>query len=151
MRTLYFERAGMDFYEQSDKDHSDVGNHRIRTAFKVDESTAPIYLELVHGRVEPKDKRKFAQGYKPGELVAFVDHCLLIGVPHKIHGKYQYQNLPCERKVHFPYTKAGILQFVNEHIGGGFTDIEVLRNSEGYRVHGDHGKYNLMDEISWAR
>lgn len=150
MRTLYFERAGMDFYDKADKDNSDVGNHRIRTAFKVDGLEAPVYLELNHGRVGKKDKRKFTEGYSEGELVAFVDHCLLIGVPHEIHGKYQYQNLPCERKIHFPYTKAGILQFVNEHIGGDFTDIEILRNSEGYRVHGD-GKYNLMDEISWAR
>ena len=148
MRTLYFEGAGMDFYEQTDKDHSDVGNHRIRTAFKVEGLEAPVYLELSHSRVAPKDKRKHTEGYEPGDLVAFVDHCLLIGVPHPVYQTGQFKNLPCERKVHFPYTLNGILQFVNEYIGGNFTNIEIVDQYEAYHVFGDNNTYKLMDDFT---
>lgn len=151
MRTLYFERAGIDFYEEGDKKASDVGNFRIRTAFTVEGAKAPIYLEMFSSRVEPKDKRKFTEGYAPGDLIGWVDHCFYIGIPHPYYQTGQYESLPCERAVRFPYTLDGILNFVNTCIASKeepFDKVEILDQYEDYHVHGNNGTYNLMDDFT---
>ena len=145
-KTLYFEGAGMDFMDQSDKDYSDVGNHRIRTAF-LNDNGEKIYLELNHSRVEKKDKRKHCQGYPVGALVAWVDHCFYIDrkyADEELSNEYVYHE--CDRKVRFPYTLQGILEFVNKEIGCSFDKVEVLDRFEWYYVHGENRTYNLMDD-----
>lgn len=145
-KTLYFEGAGMEFHEQQDKDFSDVGNHRIRTAF-LDDNGEKIYLELNHSRVEKKDKRKHCQGYPVGTLIAWVDSCFYIDRKYedeKLSNQHVYHD--CDRTVHFPYTLQGILEFVNKEIGCSFDKVEVLDRFEWYHVHGDNRTYNLMDD-----
>ncbi|WP_145142227.1 hypothetical protein [Paenibacillus sp. Y412MC10] len=49
-KILYFEAAGMDFYEEETYKVSDVGNFRIRTAFANDQGEQ-YYIELTNAAI----------------------------------------------------------------------------------------------------
>lgn len=122
-KVLYFEGAGMEIYEEG----SNVGNYRIRTAFLNNEGNS-IYLEL--GGHKFNDKKK-------SEWRSHVDYVFNINNEEKI-----YQ---CPKNDMNGYTKEEITKWVNKTFNTNFEDIEVLHDMEGYRVHGDNGNKNLMD------
>ena len=111
-RVLYFEGAGMNTYESGE----DVGNYRIRTAFKNNDGEK-IYLELGGHNFNDKRIKKFG-------WYSHIDHCTY---PKK------------------GYTRKQIVDWVNKMLNCSFDDMEVLHDMEGYRVHGDNRTYNLMD------
>lgn len=124
-KVLYFEGAGMSIYEEG----SNVGNYRIRTAFLDDEGNS-IYLEL--GGHEFNDKKR-------SEWRSHIDHVFYI--PQNDEEKtYEYPKNDMKG-----YSKEEITKWVNKTFNTNFDTIEVLHDMEGYRVHGDNGNKNLMD------
>lgn len=128
-KVLYFEGAGMNTYESGE----DVGNHRIRTAFK-NNNGEKIYLELVGHNFNDKRMKKFG-------WYSHIDHL------HYIKGdddcnKHRIDHSTYPEK---GYTRKQIVDWVNKVLNCSFDDMEVLHDMEGYRVHGDNRTYNLMD------
>lgn len=142
-KVLYFEGAGMDFYEEESKKFSDVGNFRIRTSFFNNEGVQ-YYLELGNS-VRYDKKGKVRQGYG-----IHVDHWFkisdkLLNEKDYEHGYEIKKDFLTYREI--DYTKKNITQWINENMNCSFDTIEVLCNYYGYRVHGDNGTYNLMETI----
>lgn len=147
-KTLYFEGAGLDFYESCP---SDVGNYRIRTAFK-NLNGDSIYIEL--GR-----SSRFCQVGKNGktlkkpklvsEWALHIDYVFEIVPGEKDNCNnsrinYDWQHI----KDNYDYTKSDITRWINENLNCDFDTIEVLDWLSGYRVHGKgQEKYNLMDDF----
>lgn len=142
MKTLYFEGAGMDFYTDENWKHSDVGNFRIRAAFKNDEG-AKFYLEIMNGTVY--NKKKEVERYS---LV--IDYCF--EVPTNKDEEIQYNKIFNKNEDHLTvcklnYTKKDITKWINKTLNCSFDTIEVLSRFHGYYVHAGNGKYNLMDDF----
>jgi hypothetical protein len=139
MKTLYFEGAGMDFYEEAAK-QSDVGNFRIRTAFTNDEGIQ-YYIEL--GRTNRHGyKGKSKKLTTLSEWALRVDHLFDLADRDKefYEMKRDYKEIS-----QLDYTKADITKWINENLNCSFDTIEVLDFLDGYRVHAEGGLYNLID------
>lgn len=123
---LYFEGAGMD-YETNE--NSDVGNHRIRTAFINNEGTQ-YYIELSNiRRSNDKNKTISEWGLHVDQLFEIVD-----GERTKF-GKF----------VHSSYTKGDITNWINTNLNCSFETIQVLNMFYGYWVHAEKDQYNLIN------
>ncbi|MCM3227547.1 hypothetical protein [Terribacillus saccharophilus] len=142
MKILYFEGAGWDFYSEEQTAFSDVGNFRIRTAFKNLDGTK-IYIELTNGARHDTTKEK------PVVLTQFA---LYISHLSKIDGTDD-ENKRCIKHDWkavrlLNYTKEDITRWINENLNCDFDTISVLDSFYGYHAHGDkHGTYNLMEDI----
>lgn len=142
---LYFERAGMDFYNEEQKENSDIGNHRIRTAFKNNEGKT-FFVDL--GNTYKRDKK----GKQNGEMGISFDFIIDIeklkeqeektGLGHKFSIDFDREELK-----QLNYNKQDLIQWINKNLNCNFDDIEVLNNFYDYRVFGDNGTYNLMENI----
>jgi hypothetical protein len=137
-KVLLFEGAGMNFYDDKDKMFSDVGNHRIRTAF-INNDNQHIYIELGHCRqYVGKSKTVYRLGLR-------IDHLFNISISSDSNISSIKTDF-IELRDGYEYTKTDIIKWINKNLNCSFTDIQVLSNFEGYRVHGDNNTYNLMDD-----
>jgi len=131
--TLYFERAGMDLYEEHTLQNSDLENHRIRTAFR--QNGNEYYLDCFVGTTYAGRNRK--------KKVYDIENCGLIVDAFIINGEYERID-----KQQGYYTKAEILKFLNAY-GVKFDEIIILPNLAGYRVHADNRGYNLSCDFEY--
>ena len=117
-KVLYFEGAGC-------VPAGDVENCRIRTAFSNDLGEK-IYLEMFNC---PRD----------GKI--FVSSC------HYITGDWddENKNRITRNTLDLQYTKENILKFVNSKLNCSFSEIIILDNLDGYRVHKGNREYNFGD------
>jgi len=141
-KVLYFEGAGMDFYSEEQTSFSNVGNFRIRTAFK--------NLDGVEYYLEMGNCPRFNEKYKPITNFALrIDHLFKIEDRHKEElssGGYELRmNFLELRKL--DYTNEAITKWINENLNCDFDTIEVLDNFHGYRVHSDDGGYNIIGDL----
>lgn len=154
MKTLYFEGAG---WSGADISKATIGNCRIRTAFHLDNGRR-VYLEI---NGTERTKYSSPQIFQ-WQYTGFVTDCYYItdDVPNddcnnhhvmlpKKHGE---KNSTVEHNIHFEYTEAEILKFVNS-LGASFTAIKVVPDLGGYKVfskehayEGPNG-YNYGDEF----
>lgn len=163
MNILYFEGAGMDYTSE----HSNVGNYRIRTAFK-NLDGVEYYLELGRGH------RRNEKGKTVSEWALYIDHLFsfedlkkheeAVKFNNKLYIEYRKNNLSMDdylsAKIPEPsydqrlnhletnqtdYTKEGIAEWINNNLNCDFDSIQVLDMFYGYRVHGDNRTYNLID------
>ena len=130
MRTLFFEGAGL-------VPRGEVENCRIRTAFTNDDGDM-VYLELSGFAPNKYMQQKFPES----EYIAFVDHCYI----HSEGDALRQFNL---ERVNFEYCKQEILNFVNGYLHCSFENIIITDEFDGYRVHKDHGGYNLMNDFNY--
>ena len=133
-KVLYFEGAGCDFTPTK---LSDIGNHRIRTAFKNDEGKL-VYIEL--SGFDVKDKKKTITHWK-----AHVDHAHYITDGNDDENMNRISHDWVYVRDNVKYTKEDVTKLVNKLCKASFDTVEVLDWMEGYRVHGDYRTYNLMD------
>src|SRR5699024_408509 len=135
-KTLLFQGMGMNFYNEENSKHSDVGNFRIRTAFK-DANGEKVFFECGNGYLAKKE------GYYLHVSFLFditddpaIDDCN--------YSKIEYD--PIELRNNYKYTKNDILKFVNEKFGTDFNNIKVTSlGSDSYRVGNSTQGYNLME------
>ncbi|MGM1023209.1 MAG: hypothetical protein ACQEXV_22485 [Bacillota bacterium] len=129
---LYFEGAGMD-YETNES--SNVGNYRIRTAF-VNNEGVRYFLELSNA---PKRNDK-------GKIIS--EWALYVGY------LFEFEDTKNDSEVYrdsekimqgISYTNEAITAWINRKLNCSFDTIQVLDMFYGYRVHGDHSTYNLID------
>lgn len=140
MKILFFEGAGMD-YEINQM--SNIGNYRIRTAFKNNDGIQ-YYIELGRGVKPIKKNGKY---YIDGEWALYINHLFKLEDRFKLgleHGAYELSG-NYVTNTHFEYTKEDITKWINENLNCDFDSIEVLDMFYGYRVHADNGCYNLID------
>lgn len=150
MKTLYFEGAGcVHAYG-----NSDVENCRIRTAFKTD-SGKMVYLEMLCNQVTKYNYQYQAyEGYKMGDCIGWVDSC------HYITDDPEIDDCNASRTgfehTKFLFTKANILQFINEKLNCSFDEVVILNELTGYRVfkdtmklYGTSAYYNFGDEFQY--
>lgn len=140
---LYFEGAGMDFYSNIQTDFSDVGNFRIRTAFK-NLDGEEIYLEMSSGA-------RFDFSYKkPRKLT---DFALYIDYVHKVEKgekgdqvdiRIEYDK---EKIKEYNYTIEDITKWINENLNCNFEGIGLLDRFYNYFVHAKNGGYNLIEDV----
>jgi hypothetical protein len=164
MKTLYFEGAGMD-YEATQE--SNVGNYRIRTAFK-NLDGEEFYIELGNGyRRNEKGKTITEWALRIDFLFSMEDHRKLEAAEQynrdlyiayrknkMSYAEYLQKKViepPYNRKlnhleiIEVDYTKEGITQWINDNLNCDFDTIQVLDMFYGYRVHAEHRQYNLID------
>lgn len=130
VKVLFFEGAGC-------VPRGDVENCRIRTSFVNDEGVQ-FYLELSGFEVTKNTAKKFY----PMINVAYIDYCYEVtpdGEKYRADIEFKY----------FEYTKANILEFVNENLGCSFTEIKILDVFDGYHVHKDGGGYNRIEDYCY--
>ncbi|HBF4443294.1 TPA: hypothetical protein KON86_002927 [Clostridioides difficile] len=129
-KILLFEGAGMNIYEEG----SDVGNYRIRTAF-IDDNGDKIYLELGGNLQNCKTAKRFG-------WYTHIDHCFNISVSTDEN----VSRIKLNNTFFKGYSKMDLTNYINENLNCNFDTIEVLDWMEGYRVHENRNKYNLMDD-----
>lgn len=127
--TLLFEGAGMNVYEEG----SNVGNYRIRTAF-INNDGKEIYLELGGNVQNCKSSKRFG-------WYTHIDHAFTISDSTDEN----ISRIKLNSTFFKGYSKESLTKYINENFNCSFDTIEILDRMEGYRVHGGHGKYNLMD------
>src|SRR5690606_40325772 len=114
-KILYFEGAGMDFYGKEQTDYSDVGNFRIRTAFKNNDDIA-YYIELGNcPRYNEKHK-------KISDFALRIDHLFKIEDRYKEElslGGYEI-NVDHKKLRQLDYTKKDITKWINENLNCNF-------------------------------
>ncbi|MCC0669266.1 MULTISPECIES: hypothetical protein [unclassified Clostridioides] len=128
-KILLFEGAGMDIYE----DGSDVGNHRIRTAF-INDNGDKIYLELGGNLQNCKTSKRFG-------WYTHIDHCFNLSVSTDEN----VSRIKLNNTFFKGYSKRDLTNYINENLNCKFDTIEVLDWMEGYRVHESRSECNLMD------
>lgn len=132
-KVLYFEGAG---WEDADISKATIGNCRIRTAF-INNKGKKIYLEI---SAVPIYKGKIIEGYR-----MHIDHVFYITDDkddcNNNRISFDWKNI----RDNYNYSKEDITKWINKHLDCSFDTIEVLPQYEGYRVHGDNGTYNLID------
>ena len=131
VKTLYFEGAG---WSGADISKATVGNCRIRTAFHLKDGRA-VYLEILGG-----ERTKHSTSVYKWQYTGFVDSCYYITDDRENDDCNKHRvrlpgtgNGSVENNVHFEYTEAEILRFVNS-LGADFEAIKVLPDLGGYRV-----------------
>ncbi|EOY7170483.1 hypothetical protein NQ830_12540 [Clostridioides difficile] len=129
-KILLFEGAGMDIYEEG----SDVGNHRIRTAF-INGNGDKIYLELEGNIQNCKISKRFG-------WYTHIDHCFNISMSTDEN----VSSIKLNNTFFNGYSKSDLTKYINKNFNCKFDTIEVLDWMEGYRVHGNRNEYNLMDD-----
>lgn len=133
---LYFEGAGCNY---SPNEKSDIGNYRIRTAFKNNEGKL-IYLEMCAGFIYNEKHKKQIERY-----FLYIDFCFYItGGEDDCNNSRIYFNRQDLRN-NYNYSKEDILKWVNKNLNCSFDTVEVLPDLAGYKVHGDNKTYNLME------
>ncbi|QJI52309.1 hypothetical protein [Psychrobacillus phage Perkons] len=142
---LYFEGAGMEFYEDITKKLSDVGNFRIRSSFLNNEGVQ-FYIEM--GNTNKFDKK--GKGKTLEKMGMWVDFCFKI--PNDKNDEVKYHEIFSKTNEHLElakmdYTKENIAKWINEKLNCNFDTIEVLDSFYGYYVHGDNRTYNRMEDI----
>lgn len=143
MKTLYFEGAGMDFYDEAAK-HSNVGNFRIRTVFS-NLDGKQIYLEMGRGS---------SYGYKgrSKKLKVISEWALYIASMHEVTGGPDDENnsrIPYDwRDVrdNNSFSKEDITAWINKNLNCDFETIEVIDRFYGYHTFSQSG-YVPMEEI----
>lgn len=143
-KVLYFEGVGVDFYSEEQTNYSDVGNFRIRTAFK-NLDGKQIYIEM--GNCIRHDWTN----KKPKKITDFalrIDH--LFEIVHNNGSDDENKtgivfNWKSVQKLN--YTKQDITKWINENLNCDFDTIQVLDFFYGYRVHGEGRTYNFMEDI----
>jgi len=135
VKILFFEGAGC-------VERGDVENCRIRTAFRNDEGKG-FYLEL-SGIEKNKFTAKWVGEYMNG---ATVDYCYELDEDGNGDCN-ETRVIGIERK-HFEYSKDGIIGFVNRNFNCSFDAMYATDWFFGYRVHGDNGKANFMDDFNF--
>jgi|APAga8741244001_1050109.scaffolds.fasta_scaffold12024_2 hypothetical protein len=143
---LYFEGAGME-YDLNEL--SNVGNYRIRTAFK-NLDGIEYYIELGnaarHGYLGNSQKLVTVS-----EWALHIDHLFKIEDRNKIELSTGGYEIPKDRKElkKYDYTKENITKWINQNLNCNFDSIEVLNEFYGYQVHGGYKNgeytYNLID------
>jgi hypothetical protein len=131
VKTLYFEGAG---WGGADISKATVGNCRIRTAFHLKDGRA-VYLEILGG-----ERTKHSTSVYKWRYTGFVDSCYYITDDRDNDDCNKHRvrlpgtgNGSVENNVHFEYTEAEILRFVNS-LGADFEAIKVVPDLGGYRV-----------------
>ena len=132
-KVLYFEGAGC-------VPRGDVENCRIRTAF-INDKGKSIYLEITSKAV-PK-------GFPDSWAYGFIDYCHYI-TNSKPNYDFEEHRLPIECKGRFEYSKSGILKLVNEELHCSFEKMIVTDIFDGYHVHANGGRYNMMDNFIYC-
>ncbi|WP_207644611.1 hypothetical protein, partial [Clostridioides difficile] len=120
-KILLFEGAGMDIYEEG----SDVGNHRIRTAF-INGNGDKIYLELEGNIQNCKISKRFG-------WYTHIDHCFNISMSTDEN----VSSIKLNNTFFNGYSKSDLTKYINKNFNCKFDTIEVLDWMEGYRVHGN--------------
>lgn len=129
-KVLYFEGAGC-------VPRGDVENCRIRTSFVNDEGVQ-IYLELSGFEVGKRSGEKF----KGLINASTIDYCYEVTADgEKYRADIGFKS--------FEYSKASILEFVNENLHCSFTEIKILDIFDGYHVHKDGGGYNRIEDYTY--
>lgn len=150
---LYFEGAGMNFYDKEQTDFSDVGNFRIRTSFK-NLDGIQFYIELGNcPRYNDKHKKISDWGLRIDHLFKVEEKNIYEEIKKTtlamFHNDYEYEmprdNLEIRK---LDYTKSSITKWINENLNCDFDSIQVLSEFYGYRVHAGNGVFNLMEEIN---
>lgn len=129
-KILLFEGAGMNIYEEG----SDVGNHRIRTAF-INDNGDKIYLELGGNLQNCKTSKRFG-------WYTHIDNCFNISVSTDEN----VSRIKLNNTFFKGYSKRELTNYINENLNCKFDTIEVLDWMEGYRVHRNRHECNLMDD-----
>lgn len=141
MNVLYFEGAGMNFYEGKTKELSDVGNFRIRTSF-LNNAGIQFYLELGNGQQFDKKGKNIERLFLTIDFVFNVNSKDKYGSQN--YNEYKFDHL--ETRL-IDYKKSDIVAWINENLNCSFDEMEVLDSFYGYRVHGNNNTYNLMEDI----
>ena len=128
-KILLFEGAGMNINEEG----SDIGNYRIRTSF-INNDGDQIYLELGGNVQNCKTAKRFC-------WYTHVDHAFNISESTDENKS----RIKLNNTFFKGYSKEDLTKYINENFNCNFDTIEVLNRFEGYRVHGDDGLYNLME------
>lgn len=141
MNILYFEGAGWPMNDEDNK-MSDVGNYRIRTAFKNNDGV-PYYIELMNGFIYDKSK-------KLERFSLVIDFCFEI--PASIDDEIDYDKVFDRTKDHlkvreYNYTKEDITKWINENLNCSFDTIEILDEYHNYCVHDGKGGFNLINDF----
>lgn len=148
-KVLYFEGAGC-VHGYGD---SDIENCRIRTAFTNNQGKK-IYLELTSSEKTRYNKNFERFKDKPfGYCAAFIDFCHFVTSDKDDCNE---SRLEFERNYTFHYTKADLLQFINEKLNCSFDEVVILNELTGYQVHSRTNtsgrgldKYNYGDEFQY--
>ena len=133
-KVLVFEGAG---WSDADSSRATIGNCRIRTAFHLDDGRA-VYLELVCGQ---RGKHACSYVYQ-WEYTGFISHAHYITDEQPNGHQVPRSALPAS----IEYSLPAILRLVNS-LGASFDAVEVAPDYSGYRVFGDHNRYNYGDEF----
>ncbi|BAO04958.1 uncharacterized protein CBO05P1_239 [Clostridium botulinum B str. Osaka05] len=135
-KILYFEGAG---WSEADVSKNTIGNCRIRTSF-VNNEEKQIYLEIGAGYIYNEKHKKEIERY-----YLHIDFCFYItgGKDDCNNSKIYFDRQ--DLRNNYNYSKEDILRWVNKNLNCSFYTIEVLPDLGGYRVHGDNGTYNLME------
>lgn len=128
-KVLLFEGAGTNIYEEG----SDVGNYRIRTAF-INNDGDQIYLELGGNVQNCKSAKRFG-------WYTHIDHAFNVSESTDEN----ISRIKLDNTFFKGYSKEDLTKYINKNFNCDFDTIKVLDWMEGYRVHGDNGQYNLMD------
>lgn len=142
---LYFDGAGVD------NTSNNLGNCRIRTAFKNDDGRA-VYLELtsytVHKYYDHKKNRRYRE-YPAGTELGFISHCFYITGGHDDENKNRIdiENEPYVSYEPMIYDAKNILALVNSKLNCSFTGIEVLTWLSGYTPFDGSGGHNMANDF----
>jgi len=121
-RTLYFEGAGM-----PGSHCGDLGNHRIRTSFRNDGGT-DFFVEVMLHR-GARDWRRLHPEFDGIPDLGYVSECsILTGDPREPEREHS------TRTTVIPFTKEGVLGYVNSVLGCSFDSVEVAPDNAGYRA-----------------
>lgn len=136
MKTIFFEGAGC-------VPCGDVENCRIRTAFRNKKGTT-IYLELMGYGQQYKNfhdsGRITLRTYNYRGVVSYCHYITEDLDDCNTHN--MWSELRVAQKLNYKYSKAGILNFVNTVLNGGFDEIKIGDWFDGYQVH--QSEFNLF-------
>ncbi|NCB44778.1 MAG: hypothetical protein EOM59_19480 [Clostridia bacterium] len=155
MKTLYFEKAGCDFWnDEPIKTISDIGNYRVRTAFMANDGRK-IYAEFSRGyRYETESKT--GKAYKqPKRIhhaalnVNFAFEPTLMESGGKLWRTENNIKYPfVEVMNNYEYTKKDILKFLKTYCRADFDEIEVLPiTADFHPLHSD-GSYSTSEDYN---
>ena len=133
-KVLYFEGAG---WAEADTSKATIGNCRVRTAFQNNEGKK-IYLELSTGFIY--NKKDIERYYLHIDFCHYItegkDDC------NNSRIDFDWQDV----KNNYNYSKEDITRWINENLNCNFDTIEVLDDLSGYRVHGENGSCNMIED-----
>lgn len=130
-----------------DNSSENLGNCRIRTAFKNDDGRA-IYLELsnytVHKYYDHKKYRRYRE-YPAGTELGFITHCFYITGGREANdennNRVDLKNEP------IIYDEKNVLALINSKLNCSFTGVEVLTWLAGYKPFDGAHSYNMANDF----